>query len=66
MNRGFDQWCSFKYGERIYDSRERFPSPLWVIGSDDSEGRGLIVADSSGIEIIPYRYGVRWTDLEVG
>ena len=66
MNRGFDQWCSFKYGEIIYDSREVFPSPLWVIGSDDSEGHGLIVADETGIEIIPYRYGVLWVDQRVG
>ncbi len=66
MNRGFDQWCSFKYGERIYDEREVFPSPLWVIGSDHSEGRGLIVADESGIEIIPYRYGVLWASEGVG
>ncbi len=66
MNRGFHQWCSFEYGDLIYDSREIFPSPLWVIGSDDSEGYGLIVADETGIEIIPYRYGVLWVDQRVG
>ncbi|WP_339390967.1 hypothetical protein [Crocosphaera watsonii] len=60
MNRGFHDWCSFKYGDLIYNSREIFPGPLWVIGSDHSEGCGLIVADESGIEIIPYRYGVLW------
>ena len=66
MNRGFHDWCSFKYGDMIYDSREVFPSPLWVIGSDHSEGHGLIVADESGIEIIPYRYGVLWPSQRVG
>ncbi len=66
MNRGFHDWCSFKYGDLIYDSREVFPSPLWVIGSDLSEGCGLIVADSSGIKIIPLRYGVLWPSERVG
>ena len=66
MNRGFHQWCSFKYGDMIYDSRQMNPEPLWVIGSDLSEGHGLIVADESGIEIIPYRYGVLWVAQRVG
>ncbi len=66
MNRGVAQWCSFEYGDLIYDSRERFPSPLWVIGSDHSEGCGLIVADETGIEILPYRYGVLWPSQRVG
>ncbi len=57
MNRGFHDWCSFKYGKMIYDERQMNPEPLWVIGSDDSEGCGLIVANEPGIEIIPYRYG---------
>ena len=60
MNRGFHDWCEFKYGDRIYNSREIFPGFKWVIGSDHSEGCGLIVADETGIEIIPYSYGVLW------
>ncbi|ACK68466.1 hypothetical protein PCC8801_4558 (plasmid) [Rippkaea orientalis PCC 8801] len=65
MNRGFAHWCSFKYGEVIYDSRQIVPSPLWVIGSSESEGCGLIVASEDGIEILPYRYGVRWPSQQV-
>ena len=55
-----DAMSSPQPGDLIYNSREIFPGPLWVIGSDHSEGCGLIVADESGIEIIPYRYGVLW------
>ena len=33
----------------IYDERQMRPSPLWVIGSDDSEGVGLLVANESGM-----------------
>ncbi len=49
MNRGFDDWCSFKYEDRIYDERQMRPSLLWIIGSDDSEGVGLIVANETGM-----------------
>ena len=49
----------------IYDERQMRPSPLRVIGSDHSEGHGLIVAHETGIEIIPYRYGVLWPNQRV-